>query len=158
MSDESTQKITDLQDPLPESNWFWRRVFVFVLMSFLMWRLWFVLDDLAATALLSPEKGIGALLVACRYLCLFAFFLMMFYLLAPSAEQVTKMFKTATLLKHGVQFASRTVNQPGRSETASTVGQPPQPEAPAIPGPDAPAAAEPAPQPPATKKETPILE
>lgn len=155
-----TNTLVDIQDPLPESNWLWRRVFSFLLVAALMGFLWKTIDNLAATALLNPDIGIGALLKVCRYLCLFAFMVVTYYLIAPSAEQVVKMFKTAALLRSGVQIAQRSVESPsGRKETASTVGQPPQPEPPAIPGPAPDTINEEAPAPePEGKKQTEILE
>ena len=122
----------DIQDPLPESNWLWRRVFTFITTGVILAFLWFTLEDLAAVAVLSPVEGIGALLKISRSLLTFSGLIITYYLIAPSAEQVIKMFKTAALLRSGVQIASRSVEQPGRKEVAQTVGQPPQPEAPVI--------------------------
>lgn len=132
---DQTNPVTmpDIQDPLPESNWFWRRVFVFGVTAAILWMVWGAITRLGASAMLQPERGIPALLSLCKSLIWVVVILVTYYMVAPSAEQIVKMMKTATLLRHGVQFAGRsTLETPGvKSEAAQTIGLPP---APPIPG------------------------
>lgn len=136
MTDTPPPVPNDIQDPLPEANWLWRRVFVFVVSSVLLAFVWFAVGYLADTANAAPRAGIEALKDVIRYLLLFAWMLSTYYLLAPSAEQLTKLVQSANLLRSGVQIAGRQIiDRDGSSDTATTVGKPP---APPIPGQGAP--------------------
>lgn len=149
MSDLAPQEQhVDLQDPLPESNWFWRRVFTFlatasvvVMLFFLGYALNRLTDgvvnridnmtaDTVATIAIAAMKTIAEMF---RLMFWALIVVVTYYMVAPSAEQITKMVKTAALLKGGVQIAGRqTIRTPeAEVETAKTVGQPP---APPIPG------------------------
>lgn len=123
----------DLQDPLPESNWLWRRVFVFVVTTVVLWMVWGAITRLGASAMLQPALGVPALLTLCKWLLSMVAIMATYYMIAPSAEQVIKMMKTATLLRSGVQIAGRQATDGTRTETSKTVGLPPLPE----PGPGA---------------------
>jgi hypothetical protein len=127
----------DLQDPLPESNWFWRRVFCFFVTGVLLFFMWGLVDRVGKVAVVEPRAGIPALVVICKWTMAFACTVVTYYLLAPSAEQITKVIKTASLLKAGVQIASRAIERPGRHERTQTVGLPPAPPLPS-PAPEAP--------------------
>lgn len=153
MSDRSPSEM-DIQDPLPESNWLWRRVFCFAVTAVLLFFMWGAVDRIGKVASALPAAGIPALVTFSKWTISFAGLVVTYYLLAPSAEQMTKMLKTASLLKSGVQMASRAVHRPGKTETTTTVGKPPvappPPEGPPVapePGiepleaPDAPVAA-----------------
>jgi hypothetical protein len=120
--------ITDLQDPLPESNWFWRRVFTFAVTAAVLWMLWGAIDRLGAVAMVRPENGVPALLKLCKALITFSMMMITYYMVAPSAEQIIKMMKTATLLKSGVQVAGTAVTRD--QAVAKTVGLPPTPPIP----------------------------
>lgn len=135
MTDTTPVPPLDVQDPLPESNWLWRRVFVFVAMIAVLGlmiglavatnrMIGNVVDridtmdarsvaEIAREALVVIqtmfERMFWALLVIVTY-----------YMVAPSAEQVVKMMQTAGLLKAGVQIAQRSVETPDRREVAST--------------------------------------
>lgn len=124
----------DLQDPLPESNWMWRRIFVYVVTAVLLWFLWGAIDRLGGVAILYPRQGVPALLSLCRWIMAFNILMVTYYLLAPSAEQMTKMIHMAALLRSGVQFASRSVQDGDHKEVAATAAVPPQPAAPPISG------------------------
>lgn len=133
MADLSPSSTTDLQDPLPESSWFWRRVFVFAVTAAVLWMLWGAITQLANVALVEPRLGVPALLTLCKWIIGFSGMMVTYYMVAPSAEQLTKMVKVASLLKSGVQVAGTRVETPeGHVEGAKTVGLPP---APPIPGP-----------------------
>lgn len=156
MTDETTPRIlTDPQDPLPEANWLWRRVFTFVTIG-----LAFVIAIGLAVAVnrivgnvvgrldTMDARNVAQITVVALNVILKMFTLMfyvviaaiLFYMIAPSAEQITKMIQTAGLLKHGVQIATRAkAETPSgqKEETAATIGLPPQP---AVPPPAAPEA------------------
>ena len=138
----------DLQDPLPESNWFWRRVFTFlatasiiVLMFFLGYALNRLtngvvnrIDNMTAeTVAKIAVAALESITTMFRLMFWALIIVVTYYMVAPSAEQITKMVKTAALLKGGIQIAGRqTVRTPeAETETAKTVGRPP---APPIPG------------------------
>lgn len=130
MSDESTNRVlSDPQDPLPEANWLWRRVFIFGVTAGLLYFIYGAVDRLGAVAMVRPEIGIAAFVSIVKLLVITVNVMALFYMVAPSAEQITKLVKTASLLKAGVQVASRaTVKTEGRvEETQATVGVPPQP-------------------------------
>lgn len=144
---ELTPPVTDLQDPLPEANWLWRRVFTFIAMAAtfailiglaiatnrIVGNVVGRIDTMSAEAVAAIAKQ--ALVVIMRMFTLMFWTLMVlstYYMIAPSAEQITKMLQTAGLLKAGVQMASRTVETPERRETAATVGTPPQPVTPPV--------------------------
>jgi hypothetical protein len=132
MTDQTPTPLLDVQDPLPESNWLWRRVFCFVVVGILLFFIYGSVDRLGKVAVLSPEKGIPALVTVTKSILFLAMLTITYYLLAPSAEQLTKLVKTASLLKSGVQMASRTIHRPGKTETATTAGLPPVPPVPPL--------------------------
>lgn len=131
MADTAASVVTDLQDPLPESSWFWRRVFVFGVTIAVLWMLWGAITQLANVALVEPRLGVPALLTLCKWIIGFTGMMVTYYMIAPSAEQLTKMVKTVSLLKAGVQVSGRRVEgADGSSEEAKTVGLPPAPPIP----------------------------
>lgn len=146
---ETTTAPVDVQDPLPESNWMWRRVLTFIAMGAIFAILIGLaiatnrivgnvvgrIDSMSAVAVADIAKQ--ALVVIMRMFTLMFWALMVtitYYMVAPSAEQITKMLQTAGLLKAGVQMATRTVETPARRESAATLGTPPQPVTPPITG------------------------
>lgn len=149
MSDLAPQEQhVDLQDPLPESNWFWRRVFTFLATASVVVMLFFLgyalnrltdgvvnrIDNMTADTV--AKIAIEAMKTIAEMFRLMFWALIVvvtYYMVAPSAEQITKMVKTAALLKGGVQIAGRqTIRTPeAEVETAKTVGQPPAPPIPA---------------------------
>lgn len=161
MSDDPTPKpvLPDLQDPLPESNWTWRRIVTILVLaaSFAVLAgcgiaLFKIIngivgkiDSMSAAAV--AQITVRALATVEQMFRLMFWTLMValtYYMIAPSAEQIVKMLQTAGLLKAGVQIAQRSVETPERREVAATVGQPPQPVTPPV---EAPAADTPAPLP-----------
>lgn len=134
MSD-GTSPTTDLQDPLPEASWLWRRVFVFTTTAAVLFMLWGAIDRLAAVALSAPHLGVPALLSLCKWIIGFSGLMATYYMVAPSAEQIVKMLKVAALLRSGVQMAGRQrVEADGSTDTARTVGRPPAPPVPPVAG------------------------
>lgn len=123
---------TDIQDPLPEANWLWRRIFIFGVTTAVIYLVYLSVDRLGTVAVVRPDIGIAAFVSIVKLLVITIDVLVTYYMVAPSAEQITKMMQTAGLLKSGVQIASRVVETPFRRETAQTVAQPPQPVSPPV--------------------------
>lgn len=135
MADAAVTVTTDLQDPLPESSWFWRRVFVFAVTSAVLWMLWGAITQLGNVALVEPRLGVPALLTLCKWIIGMTALMATYYMVAPSAEQLTKMVKVASLLQAGVQVAGKRVETPdGQKEEAKTVRMPPAPPVPSPTG------------------------
>lgn len=95
----------DAQDPLPESNWVPRRWFCFLALVGLL--------ALLAGALYL-DRGIWAVTFLLASI-------MVLYLIAPSAEQATKMLATASMLKQGVTIRKETTAKAADSEARSLV-------------------------------------
>jgi hypothetical protein len=133
MSDGAPAPQVDLQDPLPEASWLWRRVFTFSVTAAVLYMLWITIDRLAGVALSAPSLGVPALLSLCKWIIGFTAMNVTYYMVAPSAEQIVKMMKTASLLRSGLQIhGSRTEDTPdGQVTTSKTIGTP---AAPLIPG------------------------
>lgn len=103
----------DVQDPLPESNWLYRRWFIFVLSTINIIGLWWI------------GRHVQDHDAAFRWLLLFQWFLITYYLIAPSAEQVVKMIQSASMFKQGVvTTTTATVNSStGQASSQTTVGK-----------------------------------
>ena len=126
--------IVDPQDPLPESNWIPRRWFVFAgratqtLLVAACGSAIFLLGDDDAT------RAIGALLAIVYCLCGLLALDALLYLVAPSAEQATKMIQMVSALRSGVSFRSTASAQtPDASVVATTTAATPEPEKPLAP-------------------------
>ena len=113
----------DVQDPLPESNFFYRRVFSYLitvsitgLLAFVVWRI----------------DGADELRQVALYLCLLLFVVVTYYMIAPSAEQVVKMLQTAKMFTHGVttRVESRAEGPRGSARSTTTVGRHAAPRSP----------------------------
>lgn len=151
MTDNTTPPpAIDIQDPLPEANWLWRRVLSYALcLAFLGmmvgfgWAMFKIvnsvtgkIDTMSAAAVVEITLAALRTVEAMFRLMFWALLVVVtYYMVAPSAEQITKMLQTAGLLKAGVQIAQRSVETPERRETAATVGQPPQPSIPPVEAP-----------------------
>jgi len=148
MTDSSTPPpALDIQDPLPEANWLWRRVLTYALCVAVLlimvgcgWAMFRIVNSVtgkidAMDARAVVQITLAALSTVEQMFRLMFWSLMVvvtYYMVAPSAEQITKMLQTAGLLKAGVQIAQRSVETPERREVAATVGQPPQPVTPPV--------------------------
>jgi cation transport ATPase len=147
MTDKTITDAHDIQDPLPEANWLWRRVFTFlalVVVFGILIGLAFATNRIVGNVVgrIDTMNAAAVADIALRALSVIeTMFRLMFwallvvvtyYMVAPSAEQITKMLQTARLLKAGVQIASRTVETPDRRDSAATIGQPPQPATPPV--------------------------
>jgi predicted PurR-regulated permease PerM len=140
---DTTRQLSDPQDPLPEANWLWRRIFIFVLSAAIVYLVYGAVNRLGTVAVIRPDIGIPAFVSIVKLLVLTINFIILCYMVAPSAEQITKLVKTASLLKSGVQLISRAkIRTPEKSEeTEASAGLPAEaPKAPDTPEslPDAP--------------------
>lgn len=133
----SPPAVVDPQDPLPESNWFWRRIFIFVLTGILLFGVWWYVDTLAAAALLLNETAIKGLITLLKMSLYLAGLLVVLYLIAPSAEQAGKWLATLSAWRSGVSTTSTaTATSPtGASVTATTSATPPPGTIPTSPPP-----------------------
>lgn len=118
----------DSQDPLPEAQWFWRRVFIFALTTVAVIGCFVLINHIAILAR-TDTGGIEALTKISGWILLLLWFVVTYYLIAPSAEQVTRIVQTAGLLKSGIGFSSekKAVAPDGsaavaRTEVAPVVG------------------------------------
>lgn len=145
--------LVDPQDPLPESSWFWRRLIVSVglgLCAIGEAGILAVIAHIGTKALSYRDAANGAqiALQSIDALHSLGFWLVIvilvnlaLYLIAPSAEQATKMLATVSAWKNGVSTAvASRVALPGGTAASSTVAGPAAPEAAAAPAPAAPAA------------------
>lgn len=115
----------DVQDPLPETNWFWRRVYTFVLSLVSVGMIWYGLEAVQRAGDMASVYKITRYMIGVHVL------LITFYMVAPSAEQMVKLIQAAKLLQAGVPISRRaTVETPqgGRTEVETTAGYQDAPE------------------------------
>jgi hypothetical protein len=92
----------EAQDPLPEGNWFWRRSYVFACTAILLALVWLKIDIVGDVARGGSETAISGLVRLLKDCILLVGVLVLFYMIAPSAEQVVKMLATVSAWKGGV--------------------------------------------------------
>jgi hypothetical protein len=144
MADEATKPAAtagppptaDPQDPLPESNWKWRRYYVFgatilcsigiLIIMVMLYRI-AKLDLAGRQGVQTTLATIDALYGLGKWLVILTLVDRILYLIAPSAEQATKMLATVSALRSGVAFASssRAVGPQGEASSESTAGPAP---------------------------------
>lgn len=113
------QLVADPQDPLPESNWLWRRVMAFGVVAFIAWQLHLVGGRIAR-----QDSPIEALLSLAHWLIIAWLITVMLYMVAPSAEQVAKMLSTLSAWKSGIStsLTSRVSTEGGTAEATTVAG------------------------------------
>lgn len=118
--------VVDPQDPLPESNWFWRRSFIFVMSAAILFGVWYYVDDLGTVALSGNESAIKGLISLLKLALWLIAGLITLYLIAPSAEQAGKWIATLAAWRSGVSTSSTaTATAPsGASVSATTSATP----------------------------------
>jgi len=124
MSDPSNSASTpatavDVQDPLPESDWFWRRVFTYAVTVVLLAGIAYVLQGLRDVQDSAHLYEIG------MRLTMLVALLVTYYLVAPSAEQIVKLVQAARLIRAGVPFyrtASAETPEGGKTEVTTAAG------------------------------------
>lgn len=117
----------DPQDPIPDPNWLYRRLFVFVTTLILLAVFYIKLDIVGDVARGGSETAIKGLVQLLRICLLLIGALILFYMVAPSAEQITKMIATASAWKKGVSTSSTsraTAADGSQAEATTTVGRP----------------------------------
>lgn len=121
VTDNPATARVDVQDPLPETNWFWRRVYTFALSLISVAFIWFGLE--ALNSMREPKLVYSVT----RYMIGVHVLLITYYMLAPSAEQMVKLIQSARLLRSGVPITRSAVvetPQGGRTEVRTTAGAP----------------------------------
>jgi hypothetical protein len=79
----------DVQDPLPEATWGWRRAFVFAMVTVLCVQLYLLSEKI------DDHDD------AYWWTLLLLWFVVLCYLVAPSAEQITRMIQSARIIRSG---------------------------------------------------------
>lgn len=128
VTDTPATGAVDVQDPLPEQDWTWRRTYTYALtltscigVGYALHTLHDLRDANAVYGIAKWMLGIIAMLAT-------------YYMVAPSAEQIVKLIQAAKLLRAGVtttKTATAETAQGGRVEVATTAGIPIEP-APAV--------------------------
>lgn len=98
--------VADPQDPLPESNWFWRRVFVGVICAALLALVWYRTEVIGQAALSGKAGAVDGLVDLLKLSLYLTGLVIMLYLIAPSAEQAGKWLATISAWKGGVSTTS----------------------------------------------------
>lgn len=136
----------DPQDPLPESNWKWRRIFIFLFSMISVVGVGVVLAMLyqVVQADLAGRQSERTTLATVDAIYNLGWWIIMLqladrllYLVAPSAEQVAKMLATVSAWKSGISTTSeaRSTATDGSTAQATTSAGPAasKPTAPAAP-------------------------
>lgn len=117
--------VADPQDPLPESNWLWRRVLAFAIVGVIGWQ-----QVMAGNRIArwgdggSPKEAIDALLNMTHWHMGVLGGVLLLYMVAPSAEQVAKILATLSAWKSGISTltTSRVSTPAGTAETKTAAG------------------------------------
>jgi hypothetical protein len=117
----------DPQDPLPESNWFWRRLFVGVICAALLALVWYRTEVIGQAALDGKEGAVDGLVSLLKLSLYLTGLVIMLYLIAPSAEQAGKWLATISAWKSGVSTTSTskaTAADGSKAEATTSAGMP----------------------------------
>lgn len=121
LSNQPATGSVDIQDPLPEQDWTWRRAYTYALTLVACVGVGFALDAIRATGDIEALYGVA------RWMLAMIAMLATYYMVAPSAEQIVKLIQAAKLLKAGVPMTRSAVvetPQGGRAEVTTTAGTP----------------------------------
>jgi hypothetical protein len=138
-----TKVVLDPQDPIPESNWIPRRLLIASGVIIGSAGIAYVLFLIGQLGKAKPLEAIEALVSVAHWILALMVIDRILYLVAPSAEQVTKMFATLSAWKNGITFRSTaTATTPDGGKVTATQASgpsapasPPPPAAPAPQGP-----------------------
>ena len=122
-STENPATAVDVQDPLPESDWFWRRSYTFLMSLILLAATAYVLFGLREVG-----DADGLLRMGLRILWVLSG-VITFYLIAPSAEQLARIIQSAGIIKAGGTISrSAEVTTPGgtTATVATSAGNDPR--------------------------------
>lgn len=98
----------ETHDPLPEGNWFWRRIFIWALCTVICLGVWVMVITMVNLAGNHSELIVGAFVRIIGWLLLLVWFAMTYYIVGTNAEQVVKIVQTASMFKSGL---AQTVTQ-----------------------------------------------
>jgi hypothetical protein len=124
-ADPATARV-DVQDPLPETSWLWRRIYVF---TFSMISVAFILYGLQSLHEMQNAEGVYRV---SRYMIGIHAMLILFYMLAPSAEQIVKLIQASRIIMSGIPTSRSAVSESptgARTAVVATTGVPIPPEA-----------------------------
>lgn len=120
-SAEADPQRVDVQDPLPEPNWLWRRVYTFTLSMLSLAFIWY-----GAQAMLTLNRPVELYSIT-RYMIAILAMLILFYMIAPSAEQIVKMIQASRTLRSGVEMTRKASSESPDgtlTEVETTAGKP----------------------------------
>lgn len=111
----------DTQDPLPESNWLYRRWFTFIVTSIAIIGIALITYGIYGMRVSHEEQVIDHFYSEIWWLLILLWIIVTYYMVAPSAEQVAKMVQTAGMLRAGVVTTStQTATAPDGSRATAT--------------------------------------
>ena len=119
-ADPATSRV-DVQDPLPETDWFWRRLFTFIFTLLSVAFIWYGL------ASLQQLGEADAIYRVTRYMIGVHVMLITYYMVAPSAEQIIKIIQSAKIIRAGIPITrsvAAETPQGGRVEAKTVAGAP----------------------------------
>lgn len=117
-SNPATSRV-DVQDPLPETNWLWRRLFTFIFTLISIVLITYALQALYDLRDADKIYRMGRYMIGVHVL------LITYYMLAPSAEQMVKLIQSARLIREGATIsrtAALETPQGSRTEITTTAG------------------------------------
>ncbi len=124
----------DPQDPLPESNWTWRRILVLAGEVARTAALAYILWVLAEAALSGSVIAIKFLHELARLILLYGLIDRLLYLVAPSFEQIIRAGQLVAAVKAGLSFRSvAKAEGPAGSAVSDLTAGPAAPAVPATP-------------------------
>jgi hypothetical protein len=99
----------DPQDPLPESRFLFRRIFSYVLTLLLIGLVFLHVRTIGEAAIAGSAVAIEGLVWLAGWELFLLGLIATYYLLAPSAEKITKFVQVAGAMKAGVIFRTSAV-------------------------------------------------
>lgn len=116
-----------LQDPLPESGFFYRRITTWAVSLLILGMLWFIVVSLRHLA--APD----GLVTVAKWLIVLLGLSQTYYLIAPSAEHIVKMIQTVGAWKSGIVTRSvATVTGKGGQTAQSSTSAGREPNGPPV--------------------------
>lgn len=138
---DPTRVSVDPQNPLPESNWLWRRVMVFTGFGAFVGLIIFAVILIGQLGRDNPLSAINALTYTIYCLAGLLALDRGLYMVAPSAEQFGGWMQTVSAWKSGISFASSsTAETPEGRVTSEQSSGPAAPPAAPAPTPEKPLA------------------
>lgn len=104
----------DAQDPLPESGFLYRRITVWVVCITILALLWFNVH-----ALRQLQHGDGLVEIS-KWLIVLIGLILTYYLIAPSAEHIVRIFQTVSAWKAGIATSVTTATKSVAGATTSS--------------------------------------